>query len=269
MSLRKHLIVEPGTKAGLAHRDPGDTPGFKDKEASIELLEKSTARLAELQYLLHAQSKHAMLIVFQALDAGGKDGTIRHVMSGLNPQGCRVTSFKVPSAEEARHDYLWRIHQAVPQKGELGIFNRSHYEDVLVVRVHKLVPKEIWSKRYEQINTFEKTLSENGVTIVKFFLHISKEEQKKRIEERLADPTKNWKLSEADFAERGYWESYQEAYEDALTQCSTPCAPWYVIPANHKWFRNLAVSHIIVETLEELEMKFPPPSIDLSRVHIH
>ena len=268
MSLRKHLIVEPGTKAGLARRDADATPDFKDKEASTELLEKSTARLAELQYLLHAQSKHAVLIVFQALDAGGKDGTIRHVMSGLNPQGCQVTSFKVPSAEEAQHDYLWRIHRAVPSKGELGIFNRSHYEDVLVVRVHKLVPKEVWAKRYEQINAFEKLLAENDVKILKFFLHISKEEQRKRLEERLKDPTKNWKISEADFAERDYWDDYQKAYEDALTECSTPWAPWYVIPANHKWFRNVAVSHIIVEILEEMDMKFPLPSIDLSRVHI-
>ncbi len=269
MSLRKHLIVKPGTKAGLDQRDPGGTPEVKDKEASGELLEKSTARLAELQYLLYAESRHALLIVFQALDAGGKDGTIRHVMSGLNPQGCRVTSFKVPSAEEASHDFLWRVHKALPQRGEIGIFNRSHYEDVLVVRVHDLVPKETWSKRFDQINAFEKLLTENSYTILKFFLHISKEEQKKRFEERLNDPTKNWKLSEADFAERKYWDDYQSAYEDALSKCSTLWAPWYVVPADHKWFRNVAVSHIIVEALEELDMKFPAPSIDLSRIHIH
>jgi PPK2 family polyphosphate:nucleotide phosphotransferase len=269
MSLHKHLIVEPGTKAELAHRDPDTTPGFKDKEESIDLLEKSTARLAELQYLLHAQSKHAVLIVFQALDAGGKDGTIRHVMSGLNPQGCQVTSFKVPSEEEARHDFLWRIHRAVPAKGELGIFNRSHYEDILVVRVHELVSKEVWSKRYNQINAFERLLADSDVKILKFFLHISKEEQKKRFEERLKDPTKNWKISKADFAERDRWDDYQKAYEDALTECSTPWAPWWVIPANHKWFRNVAVSQIIVEALEELRMKFPPPSIDVTRIQIH
>jgi PPK2 family polyphosphate:nucleotide phosphotransferase len=269
MNIRKDLIVEPGTKARLARRDPDSTPGIKDKEASVELLEKSTARLAELQYLLYAECKHAVLIVFQAMDAGGKDGTIRHVMSGLNPQGCRVTSFKVPSAEEMLHDFLWRIHRAMPSKGELGIFNRSHYEDVLVVRVHKLVPHEVWAGRYGQINAFEKLLADNNVKILKFFLHISKEEQKKRLEERLKDPTKNWKISQADFAERDYWEDYQKAYEDALTECSTSWAPWYVIPADHKWFRNVAVSQIIVDTLEELDMKFPPPSIDVSRIHIH
>ncbi len=268
MSLRKHLIVTPGAKARLAGRDPGATPGFEDKESCLELLEKNVARLAELQYLLYAENRRAVLILFQALDAGGKDGTIRHVMSGLNPQGCRVTSFKVPSAEEARHDYLWRIHQAAPQSGEIGIFNRSHYEDVLVVRVHKLVPREVWSKRYEQINSFEKELTDNHVTILKFFLHISKDEQKKRFEERLKDPTKNWKLSEADFAERKHWDEYQTAYEDALSKCSTPWAPWYVIPADHKWFRNVAVSHLIVETLEGLDMKYPAPSIDVSRVRI-
>ncbi len=268
MSLRKHLIVTPGSKARLARRDPGATPGFKDKESCLELLEKNVARLAELQYLLYAESRRAILILFQALDAGGKDGTIRHVMSGLNPQGCRVTSFKVPSAEEVRHDYLWRIHQAVPQSGEVGIFNRSHYEDVLVVRVHKLVPKEVWSKRYEQINSFEKELTDNRVTILKFFLHISKDEQKKRFEERLKDPTKNWKLSEADFTERKCWDDYQTAYEEALSKCSTPWAPWYVIPSDHKWFRNVAVSHLIVEALEGLDMKFPAPSIDVSRVRI-
>ncbi len=269
MSLRKHLAVKPGTKADLDRRDAGATAGFTDKDASVKALEQNTARLAELQYLLYAEGRHAVLIVFQALDAGGKDGTIRHVMSGLNPQGCRVTSFKVPSAEEAKHDYLWRVHRAVPEKGEMGIFNRSHYEDILVVRVHKLVAKEIWQERYEQINAFEKELAENDVTILKFFLHISKDEQKKRFEERLSDPTKNWKISEADFKERDYWDEYQKAYEDALTKCSTPWAPWYIIPANHKWFRNVAVSQTIVETMEELDMKFPAPSIDLSRVHIH
>jgi PPK2 family polyphosphate:nucleotide phosphotransferase len=268
MSLRKRLVVKPGTKAGLARRDPGRTPGLKGKRASVEQLEASTARLAELQYLLYAEAKHAVLVVFQALDAGGKDGTIRHVMSGLNPQGCRVTSFKVPSAEEARHDFLWRIHKAIPQKGEVGIFNRSHYEDVLVVRVHRLVPEEVWSRRYEQINAFEKQLAENGTTILKFFLQISKREQKKRFEERLNDPTKNWKLSEADFKERDYWDGYQKAYEDAITRCSTPWAPWYVIPADHKWFRNVAVSEILVETLEKLDMRFPAPSIDVSHIRI-
>ena len=189
-------------------------------------------------------------------------------MSGLNPQGCRVTSFKAPSAAELAHDFLWRIHAAVPAKGEIGIFNRSHYEDVLVVRVHKLVGEETWSARYEQINRFEETLSRNHIRILKFFLHISKAEQRKRLEERLRDPAKNWKISLADVAERKRWGAYVEAYEEALSRCSTEEAPWFIIPANRKWFRNLAVSQIIVEALEEMDMKFPPPSFDVSKVRL-
>ena len=268
MKLKHRLIVEPGKKARLADRNPNATPGIKNKAAAEEALQKNTARLAELQYLLYAENKHAVLIVFQALDAGGKDGTIRHVMSSLNPQGTAVTSFKVPSAEEAAHDFLWRIHKAAPRKGEFAIFNRSHYEDVLVVRVHNLVPKAVWSQHYDHINGFEKLLADHNVKILKFFLHISKEEQRARFEKRLDDPTRQWKLSPADFSERSYWDSYFEAYEDALTRCSTECAPWYVIPANKKWFRNLAVSQILVECLEELSMKFPPPSMDLDQVKL-
>jgi PPK2 family polyphosphate:nucleotide phosphotransferase len=199
------------------------------------------------------------------MDAGGKDGTIRHVMSGLNPQGCRVTSFKVPTEEELSHDYLWRMHRAVPAKGEIGIFNRSHYGDVLVVRVHNLVPKRVWSKRFEQINAFEKILAETGVTIVKFFLHISKEEQKNRLQERLDDSTKHWKVSPADFEERKYWDDYVKAYEDVLARCSTPWAPWYVIPGDHKWFRNLAVADVLVRTLKDMKMRFPKSKLDLSQ----
>jgi PPK2 family polyphosphate:nucleotide phosphotransferase len=209
-----------------------------------------------------------VLIVFQGMDAAGKDGTIRHVMSGLNPQGCTVTPFKVPSAEEAKHDFLWRIHKAAPRLGEFAIFNRSQYEDVLVVRVHNLVPKSIWSGRYEQINSFEKLLAGANVKVLKFFLYISKDEQKERFRSRLKDPTRQWKLSEADFVERKYWEDYLRAYEDALTKCSTPWAPWYVIPANKKWYRNLAVSQVIVEALEEMKMKFPPPSLDITKVRL-
>jgi PPK2 family polyphosphate:nucleotide phosphotransferase len=200
------------------------------------------------------------------MDAGGKDGTIRHVMTGLNPQACRVTSFKVPSEEEARHDFLWRVHNAVPKGGEIGIFNRSHYEDVLVARVHNLVPKAVWEARYDQINEFEDMLVENNTVILKFFLHISKDEQKRRLEDRIQDPLKNWKVSEADFAERRYWNDYMAAYEDALSKCSTKRAPWYVIPANQKWFRNLAVSQIIVDRMKALKMEYPPSKIDLSKV---
>lgn len=268
MSLTEHLRLKPGHKAGLRHRNPNATPGVESKAASEVALAKNMARLTKLQYLLHAESKHAVLIVFQAMDTGGKDGTIRHVMSSLNPQGTVVTSFKVPTAEEASHDFLWRIHKAAPRMGEFAIFNRSHYEDVLVVRVHNLVPKPVWSERYDQINNFEKLLAENHVKILKFFLHISKDEQKKRIEKRLDEPTRQWKLSEADFAERDYWDDYIQAYEDALTQCSTAWAPWYVIPANKKWFRNLAVSQILVESLEELKMRFPQPTVDLSKIKL-
>ncbi len=268
MKVSTQLIVEPGCKARLRDRDPEATPGIKGREAAEKALAKNMKRLEELQYLLYAESKRAVLIVFQAMDAGGKDGTIRHVMSALNPQGCSVTPFKVPTSEEAKHDFLWRIHKATPRLGEFAIFNRSHYEDVLVVRVHNLVPKSIWAKRYDHINSFEKLLAESQVSIIKFFLHISKDEQKERFQNRLEDPTRQWKLSSADFSERDYWDDYIEAYEDALTRCSTPWAPWYVIPANKKWCRNLAVSQILVEALEDLGMKFPPPSLDVSKVRL-
>jgi len=200
------------------------------------------------------------------MDASGKDGTIRHVMYGVNPQVCSVTSFKAPTSEELDHDFLWRIHNAVPPRGEIGIFNRSHYEDVLIVRVHDLVPKTVWSARYEQINDFEKMLSKNNVTILKFFLHISKDEQKERLQERLNDPTKNWKMNPEDLKERELWDDYQKAYEVAIEKCSTKYAPWYIIPANKKWFRNIAVSEIIIETLENLKMKFPKPAFDPSTI---
>ena len=191
------------------------------------------------------------------MDAAGKDGTIKHVMSGVNPQGCAVTSFKQPSAIELAHDFLWRIHAAVPAKGAIGIFNRSHYEDVLIARVHKLAPKPVWQARYGEINAFQEMLSENGVHIVKFFLHISKAEQERRFEERLNDKNKNWKASAADFKERQFWDDYQTAYEDAIAKCSTKRAPWYVIPSDHKWFRNFAVAEIVIQTLHSLKMKFP------------
>jgi PPK2 family polyphosphate:nucleotide phosphotransferase len=261
------LVVKPGTKLTLADLDPDDTHGFTKDKAARELTKHQT-RLAQLQELLYAEKKHALLIVLQALDAGGKDGTIRHVMSGVNPQSCNVTSFKVPTAEELGHDFLWRVHKAVPIKGEIGIFNRSHYEDVLVVRVHKLVSKSVWSTRYRDINDFERTLADGGVKILKFFLHISKDEQKRRLQQRLADPTKWWKAEPADFEERKFWDQYTRAFEDALSKCSAAWAPWYVIPANKKWFRNLAVSQIIVKALESLDMKYPKPSFDPSKIVI-
>jgi PPK2 family polyphosphate:nucleotide phosphotransferase len=255
--LRERFRVKPGKKFRLHDRDPKDTAHFNDKDAALAIQQKNTERLAELHDLLYAEHKHSLLIVLQGMDAGGKDGTIKHVMSGVNPTGCTVTSFKVPTAEEAAHDFLWRIHKAVPQKGYIGIFNRSHYEDVLVTRVHKLVPEKVWKARYEYINHFERLLAENNVVLMKFFLHISKDEQKRRFDERQKDPNKNWKISDADARERKFWGDYQEAYQDAIGKCSTDCAPWYVIPANNKWFRNLAVSQMIVDALEDLKMKYP------------
>ena len=268
MKFYKQFHVKPGRRVRLADHDPDCAGGLADKSEAEKPLAKNLARLSRLQYLLYAEGRRALLVVLQAMDAGGKDGTIRHVMSGLNPQSCRVTSFKVPSAAELAHDFLWRIHAAAPAKGEIGIFNRSHYEDVLVARVHKLVSEKTWSARYGQINRFEEILSANGVRILKFYLHISKAEQRKRLEARVEDPTKNWKISPADIAERKRWGAYVAAYEDALSRCSTKDAPWFIIPANHKWFRNLAVSQIIVEALEEMDMKFPKPSFDISKVRV-
>jgi len=249
----------------LADIDPDDTHGVK-KEDSKEILKQNLKRLSVLQYLLYAEARRALLVVLQGIDAAGKDGTIRHVMTGLNPQGVRVTPFKVPEGEEKRHDYLWRVHNAVPEYGQIGIFNRSHYEDVLVVRVHNLVPESVWSERYRQINEFERILEENGVTIVKFFLYISKDEQAKRFRARLDDKQKNWKFSPDDVKERSYWDAYIKAFEDMLRECSTRRAPWYVIPANHKWFRNLAVSQILVETLETMKISLPKPAADVSKI---
>jgi PPK2 family polyphosphate:nucleotide phosphotransferase len=265
MKLHKKLRVVPGSKIKLENFDPNETLGLKNNEVSQSMLQKLVGRLADLQYLLYASKKHALLIILQGMDGSGKDSTIRHVMTQVNPLGCRVTSFRAPSAEEAAHDFLWRIHPAVPDRGMIGIFNRSHYEDVLIVRVHKLVPESVWSKRYKEINSFEKILAENNVKLLKFYLHIDREEQKKRLEQRLQDRTKWWKLSPADFQERNYWKPYMAAYEDMLRYCSTPWAPWYIIPANKKWFRNLAVSHIIVKTLEDMKMKFPKPAFDVSQ----
>jgi len=260
--------VRPGTKVRLKRVPTGATPGIKGKPDVEAILRKTAERMAVLQYLMFAESKRALLIVLQGMDTSGKDGTIRHVMTGLNPAGFRVTSFKVPSAEEMSHDFLWRIHNAVPPKGDFGIFNRSQYEDVIVVRVHDLVPRSVWKGRYEQINAFERHLALNGVTILKFFLHISKDEQKRRIQDRIKDPERCWKLSPADFKERAYWDHYQEAYEDALSKCSTEWAPWYVIPADKKWFRNLAVAEIMLETLESMKMKFPRASFDTTKLKL-
>jgi len=257
MSFSRKLRLTGKQSVDLSSIDPDGTPGAKSKEEAIAVLAENTPRLSELQNRLYASKSHALLIVLQAMDAGGKDGTIRNVFSGLNPQGCTVTSFKVPSAEEALHDYLWRIHKAMPPRGMIGLFNRSHYEDVLAVRVHNLVPKAVWSQRYAQINDFEDYLTANGVVILKFFLHISKAEQLRRLEAREHDPEKIWKSSAADLTERNYWDKYMTAYDELLARCSQRVAPWHVIPANKNWYRNLAVSNIILETLEGLNLQYP------------
>ena len=268
MNFRNEFMVKPGKRVKIADFDAGFAGGFKRKAEAKERLQQNTRRLAELQHLLYAEGKRALLIIIQAMDAGGKDGTVRSVMSGVNPQGCTVVSFKAPTGEELAHDFLWRVHKVVPPKGMIGIFNRSHYEDVLIVRVHDLVPKSIWSKRYEQINDFERMLADNDVHILKFFLNISSQEQKKRLRQRLKRPEKNWKVNVADFDERKYWDRYMQAYEAVLARCSTEQAPWFVIPSDKKWFRSLAVSEIIVDTLAKLDMKFPPPPADLSKIKI-
>jgi PPK2 family polyphosphate:nucleotide phosphotransferase len=262
MNIAKHFIVEPGKKAHLGKRDPADTLGIKEDDADTK---PHVKELSDLQDRLYADKRYALLVVLQAVDAGGKDGTISHIFTGVNPQGCQVTAFKQPSEQELEHDFLWRVHDAVPARGLIGIFNRSHYEDVLVVRVHKLVDKGVWSKRYGQINDFEKELHENNITILKFYLHISKEEQRRRLKERLHDPKKNWKLSEQDFRESKNWNEYMAAYEDAVTKCSTKYAPWYVIPSDHKWFRNYAIGLIVNDTLKQMKLRYPKAKIDVSK----
>lgn len=264
-SLSSLLVLEPGKKFRLGRFDANETHGV-DKAAASVRLTKAVEQLGVQQYLLYAEAKRTVLIVLQGIDAGGKDGVIRHVMTGLNPQGVTVTPFKVPEGKEKRHDYLWRVHNAVPEWGQIGIFNRSHYEEVLVVRVHNLVPKAVWQKRYEQINRFEEMLSESGVCIIKFLLMISKDEQAKRFHERLEDKTKNWKFSAADLKERERWDDYMRAYDDMLEKCSTPWAPWYVIPSNRKWFRNLAVAEIVAETMKSMKLQLPKPMADLSKI---
>jgi len=253
----------------LADHDPAESFGLSTNIEDVKpILAEDMVRMEELQQRLYADGRWSVLIVLQAMDAAGKDGVVKHVMSGVNPQGCEVHAFKAPTPEELAHDFLWRAAKVVPARGRIGIFNRSHYEDVLVARVHNLVPKSIWSERYDQINAFEKQLDENGVTILKFYLHISKEEQRRRFQARLDDPKKNWKLSAADFREREHWDEYMEAYEDALTNCSTKNAPWYVIPSDHKWFRNFAIGAIVNSALKRMKLRYPPATIDTSQIHL-
>ncbi len=256
--MSQSLLTPIGKKVQLSDFDPRYTSGDWDKDSAAEKIETNTAITRDLAYRLFAENRRAVLLVLQGMDTSGKDGTIRTVLTGINPQSCQITSFKVPSQEELDHDFLWRIHQAVPRRGEIGIFNRSHYEDVLVVRVHKLVAEKEWQSRYDRINEFEQLLIEGGVTIVKCFLHINNEEQKQRLQARLVDPTKRWKFNSGDLSERKLWDEYQHAYEDVLTLCNTAHAPWHIIPADRKWYRNLVVSEILREQLEQLDPQFPP-----------
>ena len=260
--------VEPGTTLHLGKIDTGSTDGAPGgKGASGAVMDDLLHDLQGLQERLYADGEQSLLVVLQASDAGGKDGTIKHVFRGLNPAGCKVVSFKVPSEEERSHDFLWRVHAKAPAKGEVVVFNRSHYEDVLVVRVHDIVPEDVWRPRYDYINDFEANLAASGTRIVKLYLHISKEEQAERFQARLDDPSKHWKFRKGDLDERAKWDDYVAAFEEAITRTSTGCAPWYVVPADRKWYRNWAVSRILAETLEDMDPQYPPAE-DLSGVVI-
>jgi PPK2 family polyphosphate:nucleotide phosphotransferase len=264
----KAFRVTNGSHFRLKHFHPQETLGLKSKKHAKEILERGIGRLAELQGELFAQDRWAVLMILQAMDAAGKDSTIKHVMSGVNPQGCQVHSFKAPSADELQHDFLWRTTRSLPERGEIGIFNRSYYEEVLAVRVHpellshekvpsELISKNIWKKRFEDINALERYLSRNGILVLKLFLHLSKHEQKKRFLDRLDQPDKNWKFSMNDVLERKYWNKYMDAYEDMIRNTSTEHAPWYVVPADHKWFSRLVVAEVIVDALQKLDLTFP------------
>ena len=266
MNYRKKFIVEPGAKVCLGKIDPSYSGRHRSHESAVEETAKEVARMDRLQYLLYADASRSLLIVLQGLDAAGKDGVIRHLFTGMNPQGTSVFGFKQPDKEELAHDFLWRVHARAPADGEVVIYNRSHYEDVLVVRVHKLVPRSIWSKRYDLINDFEKMLTENGTRILKFYLHIGADEQLARFRQRLDDPARQWKISDADYSERELWPKYIEAYEDAIALTSTKRAPWFVIPSNYKWFRNLAISQIVADVMDEIGLKLPPPRVDIAAI---
>jgi PPK2 family polyphosphate:nucleotide phosphotransferase len=267
MDYRKKFRAEPGARVKLNKIDPDYKGKQVSKKSAESAIEKHCGKLESLQQTLYAEKKHSLLVVVQALDAGGKDGTINHVMGVLNPQGTKVTSFKEPNAQELAHDFLWRVHPHAPARGWIGIFNRSHYEDVLISRVHHLVPKDVVAERYESINDFERLLrKQNDTHIVKFFLHISRDEQLRRFNERLDDPARNWKISESDYKEREFWEDYMSAYEEVFERTSKKNSPWYIIPSNHKWFRNLAVSQILTATMEDLGMTMPKPTVDLEAI---
>lgn len=260
--------VKPGEKIALAQFDPEETEHYRKKNQVEEELTLQRQRIRDLQERLYAEHQQSLLIVLQAMDTGGKDGTIRSVFEGVNPQGCQVWSFKAPGSEELAHDFLWRYHQRTPPLGLITIFNRSHYEDVLIVRVKNIVGEDVWRHRYEMINEFEHMLTLNHTTVVKFFLYISKDEQKQRLADRLADPTKHWKFSTNDLKERAYWDQYMLAFEDAINNCSTEYAPWYIIPANKKWYRNLVIARTIADTLEAMNPQFPAAEPGLENIVI-
>jgi PPK2 family polyphosphate:nucleotide phosphotransferase len=265
--LYRMLMVEPGSRIALGDLNPDYCGEHQSYERVLPVIQSEVAKIDRLQYLMHSEGKHSLLIVLQSLDAGGKDGVVRHIVNSINPVGCRVAAFKQPTKAELSHDFLWRVHAHVPARGEIVVFNRSHYEDVLVARVHQLVPSTVWAKRYKLINDFEQLLTtSNETTVLKFFLHISKEEQLARFKRRLDDPWRRWKISEADYDEREYWDDYVGAFEDMLHKTSTWHAPWFVIPSNNKWFRDLAVSQIITRTLEDLDMRMPEPAVDLAHI---
>jgi PPK2 family polyphosphate:nucleotide phosphotransferase len=263
----QRLIPKIGDKVRLKDYDPGYV-GNKEKDSTRKETQKLEVKLAELQEKLYAQNTQSLLIVLQAMDAGGKDGTIKHVFDSVNPQGVYVTSFKAPTPEDLGHDFLWRIHPHVPRDGYIGIFNRSHYEDVLIVRVNELLPGKVWEKHYDDINAFEKLLAESGTRILKFYLHISKDEQKERFQERLDNPEKWWKFATADLETRKKWDDYMDAYEAILTRCNTEYAPWHIVPANHKWYRDLVITRTIVETLEDMKVAYPKAKEDLTGIKI-
>lgn len=263
------LYFTKGKNFRLSKMDPDDASLVSfDKQHAAELLRKLNTKIDDLQELLYTQHRHRILIILQGMDTSGKDGTIRNVFAGVNPQGVTVKSFKAPTAEELAHDYLWRVHQATPAAGQMVVFNRSHYEDVLAVRVHRFVPDQIWRKRYAHINDFELMLADEGVTILKFFLHISKDEQKQRLQERLDDPRKHWKFQMTDLSERKLWDEYQRVYEEMIQKTSTAHAPWVVVPSDHKWFRNIVVASAIVDALEKLKMRYPKSSEDLQGMKV-
>ena len=256
--MKQPLTVLPGRKIRLADFHPRHIEGDWNKKSAAKQIERNTEVTRDLAYQLYAENRRAVLLVLQGMDTAGKDGTIRTVMTGVNPQSCQIVPFKQPSHEELDHDFLWRVHQAVPRRGNIGIFNRSHYEDVLVVRVHNLVPESTWRTRYDRINEFEQLLVDGGITLLKCFLHISKDEQRERLQARLDNSHKRWKFSLGDLDERKLWDDYQRAYEDALTRCNTTHAPWHIVPADRKWYRNLTVSQILRNALEKLDPQFPP-----------